>query len=69
MRRYPSSVQPLQPGEFIEFVIHCVSPDQPGSELLPRDGSPFAALHPALLQPKYTANRSCSPGVRAAILE
>ena len=25
MRRYPSSVQPLQPGEFIEFVINCVS--------------------------------------------
>lgn len=49
--------------------IAFLPPDQAGSELLPRDGSPFVALHPALLQPKYTANRSCSPGVRAAILE
>ena len=38
---------------FPEF-IH-ISPDKASSELLPRDGSPFAALHPSLLQPKCTA--------------
>jgi hypothetical protein len=52
-----------------EFVKHCISSDRAGSELLPRDGSPFATLHPALLQPKHTAGRSCSSGIRAAILE
>jgi len=31
-----------------------ISPDRAGSELLPRDGPPFVALHPSLLQPKCT---------------